>query len=305
MRSSGLTDALFERRRCGHELERRAGLVEVLHRAIAAGVLLREVVLIGIERRPAGHREDLAAVRIHHDGGAAIGARRLDAGPQLALDDVLQVLVDRQLERCAGRGRSLEPAEGVAARIGLHQDLALAPAHRLVVGRLDAVQADVVDADVAEQLRGELAVRIEALALFHEADALELEGGDPLGFERRGAPLHVHEGALQAEPLEQLLADTSCRSPRGRRTATRPSSSCRRFRWGPRRWCRRRRCRRAPGRGDRRSRRACRAASGSRCIGDRRARPGRRAATPAARSAASRLRRPRTQARPPPPAGGA
>ena len=58
-------------------------------------------------------------------------------------------------------------------------------------------------ADVAEHVRRQLLVRVEAAALLHEADALEIERGDLARLERRDAPPDVGEGALAAQPLEQ------------------------------------------------------------------------------------------------------
>jgi hypothetical protein len=74
----------------GDELERRSGFVEILDGAVCGGRSPAHRVIVRIERRPARHREDLAGVRIHDHGGAAVGARRLDTGANLALRDVLQ-----------------------------------------------------------------------------------------------------------------------------------------------------------------------------------------------------------------------
>ncbi len=134
-------DVLFERRARRHDLERRAGLVEVLHSAIAAmlGRCARE--RIRVERRLVRQREDLARLRRHDQHGAARGAIADDRLAQLALGDVLQVLVDRQLDRCAGCRRTLETAERAAARVGLVEQLALLAADLAVVGGLDAAPA--------------------------------------------------------------------------------------------------------------------------------------------------------------------
>ena len=75
------------------------------------------------------------------------------AGAQLALGDVLQILIDRQLERRTGGRRPLHAAERVPPRIGLDQDRAgLAPDER-VVRPLDAAETDVVHPDIAEHVR--------------------------------------------------------------------------------------------------------------------------------------------------------
>ncbi len=97
---------------------------------------------------------------------------------QLALGDVLQVFVNRQLEGRSGCRRALEAAEGLVPRVRLNQDGAgLAPNLR-VVGVFDAAQPLVVDSDPAEQVRRELLVRVEPLAFLDGADAVEMEIGD-------------------------------------------------------------------------------------------------------------------------------
>ena len=67
-------------------------------------------------------------------------------------------------------------------------------------------EARVVDADVAEHVRRELLVRIEAAVLLHEPDALELQSGDAARLVRRHLPPHVHEGAAAADALGERLA---------------------------------------------------------------------------------------------------
>ena len=141
-------------------------------------------------------------MRIHDDRRAGIGAVSGDPGAQLALDDVLELLVDGQLEGAAGGGQPLDAAEAAAPGVDLHQHLAVAAADHRVVGRLDAAQAAVVDADVAEQLRRQLLLRVVAAALLHEADALEIEGGDPRRRLRGDEPLDEGEGPRRREALD-------------------------------------------------------------------------------------------------------
>ena len=133
---------------------------------------------------------------IHDDHAAAGGMVLEEAGVQLALGDVLQVLVDRQLDRRPGRRRPLETIERVAARVGVNEDLAFLAANLRVVGRLDTAQTLVVQADEPEEVRRELGVGIVAAALLEEADAFEIERGDLLRFLRRDLPADVREGAL-------------------------------------------------------------------------------------------------------------
>ncbi len=102
-----------------------------------------------------------------------------DSLVQLAFHHVLEVLVDRELHAGTGRRRPLQPAERVMVRVGLDEQLALLTANLAVVRRLDSREPCVVESDEAEHLGGHLPVGVEALVLFQEADALQLQIGDP------------------------------------------------------------------------------------------------------------------------------
>jgi hypothetical protein len=197
---------LFERGRRRHDLEGGPGLIQILHGAVAAFGLLGIAIGVRIERRLVRHRQNLAGVRIHDDRGAAFGFVRDDARVQFAFGDVLQVLVDRQLNARSGRRRTLEAAERVAARVRLHHDGAGLAADLRVVGVFEAAQPLVVDPHPAEQVRRQLFVRVEALALFDEANAIQVQGGDALRLIRRDLPADVREGLPLAEPLGERLA---------------------------------------------------------------------------------------------------
>ena len=76
-------------------------------------------IRVGIEGRIIRHRQNLAGARIHDDRASA-GRLVLDnAGVELLFGDVLQILIGGQFERRTGRRRMFEPAEHVAASIGL------------------------------------------------------------------------------------------------------------------------------------------------------------------------------------------
>ena len=59
--------------------------------------------------------------------------------------------------------------------------------------------------DPAEQMRRQLLVRVEALALLDEADAVQVQRGDAARLIRRDLPPDVRKLALLAEPLKQRL----------------------------------------------------------------------------------------------------
>src|SRR5439155_24410932 len=122
-----------------------------------------------------------------------------------AFGAALEVCGDRQLAARAGGRWPLRSAEGLMARVGAHQDGAGLAANLRIVGVLEAAQPLGVDADPAEQVRRQLLVRIEPLALLDEADAVEVQRGDALRLIGRDLPLHVREGALLSQPLRDRL----------------------------------------------------------------------------------------------------
>jgi hypothetical protein len=103
----GRDDLLLERGRRGDDLERGSRLVEALDRAVAARPLVGLRERVRVEGRPVREREDLAGPRVHDDRRARERVVLLDAGAQLALGDVLQVLIDGELDAGAAvAGRS-------------------------------------------------------------------------------------------------------------------------------------------------------------------------------------------------------
>ena len=166
---------LFDRGRRGHDLERRARLVEILHAAIPPLGVGRLAERVRVERRHVRQRQNLSRVRIHHDGAPAGGAVLAHTGIELALRDVLQVLVDRELHRRTGGRRPFGPAVGVPSRVGLHEDLSRFAADQRIVRRLQAAEPLVIDAHPSDQMRRQFLVRIKPLAFRHEADAFEVE----------------------------------------------------------------------------------------------------------------------------------
>src|SRR5262249_45012959 len=198
-------DLLFECRRNGHDLERRSRLVQILNGAITPTALVVFAIRVRIERRLVRHRENLAGARVHDDDGAAGRAVVQDALMQLALGDVLEILVDGQLDGRTGCRRTLEAAERMSPRVGLNEDRPLLAADLRIVGVLEAAQAGVVDSHIPEEVRGELLVRIETPALLDEADPLEVERGDAARLIRRYLPADVRKRFLLAEAIDEKL----------------------------------------------------------------------------------------------------
>ena len=103
----------------------------------------------------------------------------VDPGAQLALGDVLQVLVDRQLEAVTGGGAALlADRDRLLQAVGLQQDPAIPSADPAVVDRLDPGQSTVVRPDVTEQRGAQLPLRVVAAALLVDGHAGKVERED-------------------------------------------------------------------------------------------------------------------------------
>ncbi len=145
-------DSFFEGGRRGHQLEGRPRFVDVLNGPIPARTGIGGGKHVGVERGPVGHRQHLAGVWRHHDNRSRLSAVLLYGPPELSLGDVLQVGIERELERGTRRRGSLQPAEGSTPGISLDKDLPGTSGDLVVIGRLDPAQPLVVDTDVAEDV---------------------------------------------------------------------------------------------------------------------------------------------------------
>jgi hypothetical protein len=161
---------------------------------------------VRIEGRGVRHRQNLAGSRIHDDGASTPRVIAGDAGFELTLGHVLEVLVDRQLERRSGGRRMFDSAERMAAGVGLDEHRPGLAANLCVVCRLDATQARVVDPDVTEQVRRQLLVRIEPAILLHETDAVQIQRTHAPGLLRRHLTPDVRERASLAELRRKSVA---------------------------------------------------------------------------------------------------
>ena len=198
-------DAFLEGRRGRDDLERRPGFVDVLDGPVAPLRPARLGEGVGVERRLAGEGQDLAAPRVEHHDGPGVGVVGADRGAQLALDEVLQVLVDGQLDGRAGRRGPVDAAERPVARVRVDQGLPGVARDLGFVGRFDPAQALVVDADVADEVRRQLAVGVVAPVLGEESDAVQPQGRHAPGLGRRRLPPDVGEGAAPPDALLQLV----------------------------------------------------------------------------------------------------
>ena len=215
---------LFEGGRRSHDFECGSRLVDVLRRPVATVRLRRKREVVRVERRLVRQRQNLSRQRVHHHDTAAGRVVFTDGGAQLALGDVLDVLVDCQFERHPGGRRPLDPAEGPIVGVGLHEQPSGQASDFLVVSRFETVQPLVVDAHVSEQMRGQFLVRIEAPVLLDETDALQIEFADALRGIEGNVALDVGEQPILPEPgpnpvplrviAIENLANPICRSRR-------------------------------------------------------------------------------------------
>src|SRR3954451_9960459 len=202
----GADHAFFDRGGSGDDLERGAGLVGVLDRTIPASDEVGAAELVRVEGRPVRQREDLAGLRLHDDGRAARRLVFLDADPELAVGDELQVLVDRQLEAGAG-GREvlLARRHRLSPAVALQEDLSFLAADLVVERGFETGEAEIVDPDVSKQVRSELVVRVVTPALLVEEHPGKIQRLDATCFLGCDLPGEEGELALGAEPLGHLL----------------------------------------------------------------------------------------------------
>ena len=136
-------------------------------------------------------------MRILDNDGAGNRLRVFDRLFEFAFDDVLDLLVDGQHQIVAGLGLLLDAREPFLA--GIHGNLHAArlALKRIVVFALDAAQAFVIGADVAEHLGRELSLGIEALRFFLKVDALQVQGANSINDVRVG---------FSRDPAESLVS---------------------------------------------------------------------------------------------------
>ena len=118
----GADQAFFDRRRRGDDLERRAGLVGVLDRPVAASDQVGAAELVRVEGRPVRKREDFAGLRLHDDRRAARGLVLLDPGrsSRSAMNCRYLSIVSSRLAPAVGRAprASTSPSAGHRAAGG-------------------------------------------------------------------------------------------------------------------------------------------------------------------------------------------
>ena len=165
----------------GHHLEGRAGLVDVADGVVFQAFGPDFFAIVRIESGAIGERQDFAGVGIFHDHRAGDGFRLFHAALEFALGDVLDVLVDGEDEIFAWLRLLFDAGEPALAGVdGDHQLAGLALKFRIELA-LEAAQALIFGADIAQHLGGQFALWVETLGLFLKVDALQVEGADAVG----------------------------------------------------------------------------------------------------------------------------
>ena len=124
---------------------------------------------------------------------------------QRPLGQELHVLVDGEDQVLPRLWLALAGTQDFAARIHGGEHAAGGAMQLAVELLLDAAEAVVVDADIAQHLRGDFVVGVEALELFLEVDAFESEGPDARRSFRRDAARDPGKTVPGGEPRGNLL----------------------------------------------------------------------------------------------------
>src|SRR6185436_17974413 len=122
----GSHQAFLDRSRVSNDLESRAGLINILERAIGATLRLVFGWLIRIKSGRVGQGENLTGMRIHNDRSPGLRMGPLDGAKQGLLRAVLDRLINGKHERLAGmRLYFVAVKDATLARaVALHKDLA-------------------------------------------------------------------------------------------------------------------------------------------------------------------------------------
>ena len=185
--------------------------------------------MVWVEIGQRRHRKDFAGVDIHDQPGGAFRGEVVDDPLQLLLEDILEAEVERQLQR-------LPPV-----------------LQRLVEATLDPRETGIVDAGVADHMRRQRPIRIDAALFMLELHARNAELIDLVLLMRRQMALQVDKALARSElgvdfdglearegldrfaggvrRVEDLLGS---RKARGCRASSRAACRCdRRYRRGP------------------------------------------------------------------------
>ncbi len=168
-------DFLFQCRRVGHKLERGARLVHITDRMVLQQAGRRVTKVIRVEGRANGQRENLSRVRILYNHGSIQGMGACQRSVERALRHELNIFIDGQHQVLPGIWFVLLAFEHMTAGIERGEHAAGNAMQIAIEAALHAAQTVVISADISQDLRAQLAIRIKTLELFLEIDALEVK----------------------------------------------------------------------------------------------------------------------------------
>ena len=125
--------------------------------------------MVRVEIRQRHHRQDLAGVDVHDQPGGAFRGEVVDHPLQLLVEDVLEAQVERQLQR-------LSPV-----------------LQRAVEAALDPSEAGIVDPGIADDMRRQCPIRIDAAFFVLKLNARNTELIDLVLLMRRQMAFQVHK----------------------------------------------------------------------------------------------------------------
>ena len=188
-------DAVVERHGGGEDLEQRPDLVDAERGAVEEILGPGAAGIVGVEIGQRDQRQHLARAHVHDDAGAAERVEIGDLAGELALEDVLQPHVDRQLHR----------------RVAVLQ--------AAVEAALDAGETGIVEPGEAQHMGGEAALGIDPLALGLEFEAGNAELDDRHLLLRRKLARQPDEALVGGKPGVKLvragLGQHGCQLHRG------------------------------------------------------------------------------------------
>ncbi len=132
--------------------------------------------IVRIERGPNREGENLAGVHVLHHDRSVVGVRLLHYVVESLLGHELDVLVDGELQILAGLRLVGDGTKYAAARIHGGEHAPGNAVERAIEFAFEAAETVIVDADIPQDLRGDLVVGIKALELILEINALHIEG---------------------------------------------------------------------------------------------------------------------------------
>jgi hypothetical protein len=177
----------------------RTRLEEIGDHAVALQFGASGTAIVGVARRLIHQGEDLPRVGIEHHHRTRSGPIAQHCRLETAIGQILQSAVDAQAQIVSrlGHRHGSKILDRVAIQILQHPlGAGFSPKPRLI-GKLHALQAHVVDIGVSEQLRTDLAGRVEALVFATQVHPGNVQRHHPMRRCRTQMTAQEHEAAIR------------------------------------------------------------------------------------------------------------